>query len=79
MSPKDAGMEALGRIRSNTVESRLRNNRGEPNFNVRFFVLNKNGDFAGCSMYAAGETEYAVCTERGSELMPLEPLFDGQP
>jgi N4-(beta-N-acetylglucosaminyl)-L-asparaginase len=78
-SPKDAALAVLRRIAANTVESRLLNERGRPNFNVRFFALNKNGDFAGCSMYAAGETEYAVCTERGSELMPLEPLFDGQP
>jgi N4-(beta-N-acetylglucosaminyl)-L-asparaginase len=79
MTPKDAAMEALKRIRANTVERRLRNDRGEPNFNIRFFVLNKQGIFAGCSMYAAGEAQYAVCTENGSELRPLEPLLPGEP
>jgi N4-(beta-N-acetylglucosaminyl)-L-asparaginase len=79
MSPKDAGMAALARIRSNTVERRLRNSRGEPNFNVRFFVLNKAGEYAGVSMYAAGETRYALCTERGSESPTLEPLLPGSP
>jgi N4-(beta-N-acetylglucosaminyl)-L-asparaginase len=79
MSPKDAAMDALRRISGNTVEARLLNERGEPNFNVRFFVLNKQGEFAGCSMYAAGESEYAVCTENGSELRPLEPLLPGRP
>jgi N4-(beta-N-acetylglucosaminyl)-L-asparaginase len=34
--PKDAGMEALRRITSNTVEKRLLNARGEPNFNINF-------------------------------------------
>jgi N4-(beta-N-acetylglucosaminyl)-L-asparaginase len=79
MSPKDAALEGLRRIRANTVERRLRNDRGEPNFNIRFFALNKRGEFAGCSMYASGEAEYAVCTENGSELRPLEPLLEGRP
>jgi N4-(beta-N-acetylglucosaminyl)-L-asparaginase len=79
LHPKDAGMEALKRIRSNTVEQRLRNAKGEPNFNIRFFVLNKKGEWAGVSMYAAGETKYALCTERGAEAPPLEPLLPGQP
>ena len=79
MHPKDAGMEALKRIRSNTVEQRLRNSKGEPNFNIRFFVLNKKGEWAGVSMYAAGEPKYALCTERGAESPALEPLLVGQP
>jgi N4-(beta-N-acetylglucosaminyl)-L-asparaginase len=33
MSPKDAGMKALKRIVANTVEKRLLNSRGSPNFN----------------------------------------------
>src|ERR1700752_4948952 len=40
-SPKDAGMEALRRIKANTIEKRLQNSRGEPNFNINFYVLNK--------------------------------------
>src|SRR5215207_6788420 len=67
MSPKDAGIEALKRIKSNTVEKRLLNSRGEPNFNVRFFALDKRGTFAGVAMYHAGETQYAACTENGAQ------------
>lgn len=77
--PKDAGMEALQRIRSNTVETRLLNSRGLPNFNVRFFVLNAVGEFAGVSLYAAGETTYAACTENGAAEVALEPLLSGSP
>ncbi len=47
MSPKDAGMEALKRIKANTIEKRLLNGKGNPNFNIRFFVLNKKGEYAG--------------------------------
>ena len=79
MSPKDAGMEALKRIRANTIETRLLNGKGNPNFNIRFFVLNKKGEYAGVSMYRAGETQYAVCTENGSRAVELEPLLPGTP
>jgi N4-(beta-N-acetylglucosaminyl)-L-asparaginase len=79
MSPKDAALDGLARIRSNTVERRLLNDRGEPNFNIRFFALNKRGEVAGCALYAAGEGQYAVCTENGSELRPLEGLLPGRP
>jgi N4-(beta-N-acetylglucosaminyl)-L-asparaginase len=79
MSPKDAGMEALRRIKGNTVDRRLLNSRGEPNFNIRFFILNKRGEWAGVAMYAAGETRHALCTERGVESPSLEPLLQGAP
>jgi N4-(beta-N-acetylglucosaminyl)-L-asparaginase len=79
LAPKDAGMEALRRIRANTVEPRLLNARNEPNFNIRFFVLDKRGRYAGVSMYHAGETKYAVCTENGSSSPDLEPLLPGAP
>lgn len=79
MHPKDAAMEALKRIKANTVEKRLLNSKGLPNFNIRFFVLKKQGEYAGCSMYAADETTYALCTEHGSEARPLEPLLAGTP
>ena len=79
MHPLDAGMAALERIRANTVEERLLNSRGEPNFNVRFFVLNKRAEYAGVAMYASGEGAYAVCDENGAREMPLEGLLEGSP
>jgi len=79
MSPKDAGMEALKRIRANTIEPRLLNAKGNPNFNIRFFALNKQGEYAGVAMYRAGETKFAVCTENGAQALELEPLLPGTP
>jgi N4-(beta-N-acetylglucosaminyl)-L-asparaginase len=79
MHPKDAGMEALKRIRANTIETRLLNARGLPNFNIRFFVLDKQGRHAGVSMYASGEKTFALCTEKGAEAPALEPLLPGNP
>ncbi|MDH5806066.1 MAG: N(4)-(beta-N-acetylglucosaminyl)-L-asparaginase [Gemmatimonadota bacterium] len=79
MQPLDAGMEALRRIQSNTVETRLLNSRGLPAFDIRFFILNKNGDYAGVAMYGARESTYSICTENGAEALPLEGLLDGSP
>nr|MDQ6914071.1 N(4)-(beta-N-acetylglucosaminyl)-L-asparaginase [Verrucomicrobiota bacterium] len=78
MHPKDAGMEACKRIRANTVEKRLLNNRGQPNFNIKFYGLNAKGEYAGVAMYRAG-SEFAVCTEDGPKTLPCEALFDGKP
>ena len=77
LHPKDAGMEGLDRIRSNTVERRLLNERGLPNFGVTFYIVDAGGQYAGVSMYAGQNSQYAVCTENGAELVSLEPLLDG--
>lgn len=79
MSPLDAAMDGLRRIRANTVERRLLNDRGEPNFDIRFYAVNKAGEHAGVAMYGSDEARYAVCTENGSEDPALEGLLDGSP
>lgn len=79
MHPKDAGMEALKRVRDNTIEKRLLNSRGLPNFNLRFFVLNKKGEHAGVALYASEEGIYGVCSENGAEERPHEGLLEGRP
>src|SRR3954469_4286531 len=72
-SPKDAGMEALRRIKANTVEKRLLNKEGNPDFGIQFYVLNARGEHAGVTMYEGAK--YAVCTERGPETLNCEPLL----
>jgi len=79
MSPKDAGMAALARVRDNTIESRLLNTRDLPNFDLRFFILNKQGDYAGVAMYGSSESMFAVCDENGAREEPLEGLLEGPP
>ncbi|MDH3733730.1 MAG: isoaspartyl peptidase/L-asparaginase [Gemmatimonadota bacterium] len=78
-SPLDAGMATLRRIQQNTVEARLLDDRGLPNFDVRFFLLNKAGEHAGVALYGTNETHYAVCTENGAEEVPFEGLLEGPP
>jgi N4-(beta-N-acetylglucosaminyl)-L-asparaginase len=89
LHPKDAGMEALKRIKAHTVEKRLLNKNGNPNFNVNFYVINARGEFAGVAMYAedpedrgwAGGTtnavRYAVCDEKGPRSVQVEGLLPG--
>jgi N4-(beta-N-acetylglucosaminyl)-L-asparaginase len=77
MSPKDAGMAALKRIKSQTIEKRLLNDRGEPNFGVNFYIVNVKGEYAGVTMRQnqQGTANFAVCTENGPQSLPLEPLL----
>ncbi len=76
--PKDAAMAALRRIKSNTVEKRLLNSRGEPNFNISFYVLNKKGEHAGVSMYGGDSVKYAFCDENGVKTVQMDALLTGK-
>jgi N4-(beta-N-acetylglucosaminyl)-L-asparaginase len=75
MSSKDAGMAGLKRIQENTVESRLLNDEGNPSFGINFYIIDAKGEYAGVSLYESERSRYAVCTENGAELAPLEGLL----
>ena len=80
MRPKDAGMEALKRIRANTVEKRLLDAQGNPRFQLELLRRERKGEYAGVSMYAARRQEpvrFAVCTEKGPETLACEPARRG--
>ena len=72
--PKDACMTTLRRIAKNTIEKRLLNAKGQPNFGLSFYCLNAKGEYAGVAMY---ESTYAVCTEKGAQTLKAEALFEG--
>jgi N4-(beta-N-acetylglucosaminyl)-L-asparaginase len=74
MHPKDAGMEALKRVRANTVEKRLLTPERQPNFQLNFYVINARGEYASVSMYPS---DYAVCTEKGPQVLRTESVFSG--
>ena len=80
LHPKDAGMEALKRIKANTVP-RLLNKRGEPSFNINFYILNRKGEYAGVTMYSSekNRVRYAVCDDKGGRLEFADPLLQGDP
>jgi N4-(beta-N-acetylglucosaminyl)-L-asparaginase len=76
-SPKDAGMTALKRIKANTIEKRLLNARGEPNFNINFYAVNKKGQHAGVTMYGGPGVTYSYCDENGPKTVAMETLLQG--
>ncbi|HEY0874533.1 MAG TPA: N(4)-(beta-N-acetylglucosaminyl)-L-asparaginase [Vicinamibacterales bacterium] len=78
--PKDAGLEALKRIKANTIP-RLLNKRGEPNFNINFYIVNRKGEYAGVAMYSPERNRgrFAVCDENGARHENSEPLLPGSP
>jgi N4-(beta-N-acetylglucosaminyl)-L-asparaginase len=81
-APKDAAIEALRRVKASTVEKRLLDAKGNPGFQLVFYVLDKRGAYAGVAMYASegGRPErFAVCTEKGPELLACDALFEGAP
>ena len=75
--PKDAGMEALRRIKANTIEKRLLNSKGNPNFGINFYIVNAKGQYAGVTMYEGAS--YAICNESGPQTLKSEALLQGKP
>jgi N4-(beta-N-acetylglucosaminyl)-L-asparaginase len=80
--PKDAGMEALRRIKANTFEKRLLKRDGNPNFYVRFYILNARGEYAGVAMYDLNDNgkkaTFAICDENGPQNLAFEALLPGK-
>jgi N4-(beta-N-acetylglucosaminyl)-L-asparaginase len=79
MHPKDAGMAALRRITEDTADPALLNVRGEPNFNVKFYIVNGAGESAGVALYGGDGVRYAVCSENGADLLVCDALLSGSP
>ena len=75
--PKDAGMEALKRIKANTIEKRLLNTKGNPSFGINFYIINAKGDYAGVTMYPG--PSFAICDEKGPQTLKSDALLEGKP
>jgi N4-(beta-N-acetylglucosaminyl)-L-asparaginase len=71
-------MEALRRIKANTVEKLLLNNKGTPNFYVNFYILNAKGEYAGVTMYQGSNARFAMCDEHGPQTLSCEGLPEGK-
>jgi N4-(beta-N-acetylglucosaminyl)-L-asparaginase len=74
--PKDAGMEVLKRIKNNTIEKRLLNSKGNPNFGINFYILNAKGEYAGVTMYE--KSSFAICNESGPQTLTCDALLPGK-
>lgn len=76
MHPKDAMIDVCKRITANTIEKRLLNGRGLPNFDMSFYALDKQGRYAGVSYYDSGS--FAICNENGAQTFKMEPIYSGK-
>lgn len=73
-SPEEAGLQALKRIAEMTTEPYLLDEQGRPRFDLRFYAVNKKGEFAGTSMWSGGE--YAAHDGESNRLYPAAYLFE---
>jgi N4-(beta-N-acetylglucosaminyl)-L-asparaginase len=77
-APKDAALLALRRVVAATREKRLLDAQGRPRFQLSFYVVDKQGRYAGVSLYAKSEgreARFAVCSEKGPEILSCDALF----
>jgi N4-(beta-N-acetylglucosaminyl)-L-asparaginase len=76
-SPKDAGIEALRRVRASATDKRLINGRGTPRFNLSFYILSKTATVTAVAFYAGAKC--VARDEDGTRTVVADALFPGQP
>ncbi len=73
-SPEEACLAACRRIVDQTREARLLDDRGRPLFNVKFYALNKEGEYGSAAIWSGGQ--FAVNTgQKESVLKESAYLF----
>jgi N4-(beta-N-acetylglucosaminyl)-L-asparaginase len=71
--PTDACLMACRRIADATKVKRLLRDDGKPDFNVKFYAVDKQGRYGGASLY---EGEFAVFDGKGNRKEALARLFE---
>jgi len=74
MHPTEACLEALRRIVTFTVDPRLQDARGRPNFGVNYYAVNKNGEFGGAAIFSGAR--FAVSVNGDTRLEDSAYLFE---
>jgi N4-(beta-N-acetylglucosaminyl)-L-asparaginase len=72
-SPEEACLEACRRIVEHNVMRRLKDEQGRPDFDVKFYAINRKGEFGGAGIWSGGNI--AVADSSPSRLVPLAYLF----
>jgi N4-(beta-N-acetylglucosaminyl)-L-asparaginase len=75
-SPEEAGLEIMRRVARSTVP-RLLDPQGRPNFNLKLYLLAKDGRYAGVSMW--GPAKFSVADQAGARHEECKSLYQGQP
>jgi N4-(beta-N-acetylglucosaminyl)-L-asparaginase len=73
-SPEEACLQACVDVVEHNKDSRLRDRRGLPRFNVRFYAVNKRGDHGGAGIFKG--SSYALHDGRSARLIPLSYLYE---
>ena len=74
LDPKDALIEACKRIVATNRDPRLRDERGRPNFDVKFYCVARDGRYAGAGLWAGGKM--AVHDGDAARLVDCAALYD---
>jgi N4-(beta-N-acetylglucosaminyl)-L-asparaginase len=80
MAPVDAGLELMRRV-ARTTTPRLRAGKVRPKFQLKLYLLAKDGRFAGVSLWAKADrrmARFAVTDKNGSRLENCVPLYDDE-
>jgi N4-(beta-N-acetylglucosaminyl)-L-asparaginase len=82
-SPREACLEVLRRIAATTREKRLLDARGRPKFGIKFYAVNKRGEYGAASMWGDPKNgkpaKFAVADARGARIEECAFLFEGKP
>ena len=73
-SPEQACLDACKRIVDHNKMRRLKRDDGRPNFNVKFYALNKRGEFGSAAVFAGGEI--AVHDGKQARKFPSAYLYE---
>ncbi|MBI1827038.1 MAG: N(4)-(beta-N-acetylglucosaminyl)-L-asparaginase [Planctomycetes bacterium] len=73
VTPTEAVKAAIERVVKFTVEKRLLDSEGKPNFDLKFYALSKDGRFAGASIWSGGK--FAVFSGGQNRLEDCAFLF----
>jgi N4-(beta-N-acetylglucosaminyl)-L-asparaginase len=71
--PKDACLFACKRIAQMTKIKRLLTDDGKPDFNVKFYAVDRTGRYGGGAIWGGGS--YAVCDKKGARTESLAALY----
>jgi N4-(beta-N-acetylglucosaminyl)-L-asparaginase len=78
--PREACLLTLERIARTTREKRLLDAKGRPNFSIRFYAVNKKGDYGSAAMYAytttGKRTQFSAADAAGARKEDCAYLFE---
>jgi hypothetical protein len=81
--PREACLEVLRRIAQTTRAKRLLDSKGRPKFGIKFYAVNKGGDYGSASMWSDPKNghpaKFSVADARGARQEDCAFLFEGKP